>query len=211
MDVMLPAWSKRFFEDGKEVNIEKLKKAGLLDLVGYRIPNEHKYSDFVLNVVGFTPAVSGGQIILPKEVTTYAGLDFDIDKFFVMVPAFTKENGEFKKIEYIDEKQAKENPDELYKNYLERVKRTKKAKEVLKAIDSRDMKILDEEGEIEDIHHTFRKKMKANKKLADQFLKALGIDTMDEAITELEDANVELEEAITELEADNYNKRVETE
>ena len=126
MDVMLPAWSRKFFENGI-VDFEKLNYTNpeLLELVGYRIPTEHKYSMYKLNVIGFTPAVSGGQLILPREITTTTGLDFDIDKFFVMVPAFKKnEDGTYKKIEFTTD------PEEAWAQYLEERVDSREAAEI---------------------------------------------------------------------------------
>ena len=51
----------------------------------YRIPTEDFYSVFHIKVIGYLPASAGGQIVLPDEVTTIAGLDFDIDKLFGMM------------------------------------------------------------------------------------------------------------------------------
>lgn len=54
----------------------------LLDGLVYRIPTEDKYSMFNIKIIGFLPQAVGGGIVLPPEVTTIAGLDFDIDKTF---------------------------------------------------------------------------------------------------------------------------------
>ena len=49
----------------------------LLDLVGYRIPTEHKYSMVPLRVVGFLPQQNGSSIMLPSEaVVVFSGADF---------------------------------------------------------------------------------------------------------------------------------------
>ena len=94
MEVMLPAWSREWFprivggpRDG-EVDIEAMEKydSRVLDLFGYRIPTEHKYSMKKLKVVGFLPDAMGGAIMLPAEITKIAGEDFDIDKLYVMIP-----------------------------------------------------------------------------------------------------------------------------
>lgn len=51
-----------------------------------------------LKIVGFLPVQSGSAIMLPAEITTITGSDFDIDKLYIMLP-------EFKKVLY-DYKQA---------------------------------------------------------------------------------------------------------
>jgi len=38
-----------------------------LDVIGYRIPTENKYSMLPLKVKGFLPRSSGGNIIISKE------------------------------------------------------------------------------------------------------------------------------------------------
>ena len=46
-----------------------------MDMIGYRIPTEDKYSMLPLRVVGFLPSSSGGGIMLPAEITKIAGSD----------------------------------------------------------------------------------------------------------------------------------------
>lgn len=58
----------------------------LLDLVGYRIPTEHKSSMAPLRIIGFLPQQNGSAIMLPSEaVTVLSGADYDIDKLFLMM------------------------------------------------------------------------------------------------------------------------------
>lgn len=59
---------------------EELRKC-----IGYRIPTEAKYSMAPLYIKGFLPIQSGGAIMLPSEITTIAGSDFDVDKIYVML------------------------------------------------------------------------------------------------------------------------------
>lgn len=82
-EVLLPAWSKEFYKDFVDENgnisyKEVRKKAPeLLEMVGYRIPTEDKYSMLPLKVVGFLPLESGGAIMLPSEITTISGSDLN--------------------------------------------------------------------------------------------------------------------------------------
>ena len=122
-EAMLPAWSKQFFPKNKdgEVDIEALKSnpqsAEILRIIGYRIPTEHKYSMFNIEVVGFTPPAMGATVILPVEVTSIAGLDFDIDKLFFMSRAFKKNaRGNFEVIKYYDEAKTPEQAKEVATN-----------------------------------------------------------------------------------------------
>ncbi len=56
--------------------------AKMLDAFFYRIPTEGKYSMFPIKIVGFSMPAQGGGVILPREATTMAGLDFDADKVY---------------------------------------------------------------------------------------------------------------------------------
>jgi hypothetical protein len=97
MEVMLPQWTRnKYFKDKDITEIPE----DLLELLGYRIPTEHKYSIKKLKVVGFTPDVMGGVALLPAAITKIAGEDFDIDKMYVMIPEFEEVDGNIQKIKY---------------------------------------------------------------------------------------------------------------
>jgi hypothetical protein len=86
---LLPWWSKKFFPKQADGSIDlKALPKELLEIVGYRIPTEDKYSMFNIEVEGFTTPAQGGTIILPPEAVTIAGLDFDIDKLFMLIPNY---------------------------------------------------------------------------------------------------------------------------
>ena len=85
----MPAYTKQFFstiadEDGK-LDISKLDD-DLRKLIGYRIPTEDKYSMVPLYIKDFLPMESGSAIMLPAEITTISGSDFDVDKLYIMAP-----------------------------------------------------------------------------------------------------------------------------
>lgn len=103
---LLPHSSKKYFPltpDGKvDIEFIKEKAPDLLRIIGYRIPTEDKYSMFNIEIVGFTPPSMGGTVILPIEITTIAGLDFDIDKLYFMAREFyVNSKGIPKVIEYV--------------------------------------------------------------------------------------------------------------
>jgi hypothetical protein len=77
----------------------------------YRIPTEDFYSVFHIKVIGYMPASAGGQIVLPDEITTIAGLDFDIDKLFgMMYNLKTSEDGGLEKVpSSMESKEARDN------------------------------------------------------------------------------------------------------
>lgn len=63
--------------NAKDENGNYIIDRELLDLVGYRIPTEHKYSMVPLRVVGFLPQQNGSSIMLPSEaVVVFSGADF---------------------------------------------------------------------------------------------------------------------------------------
>lgn len=70
--------------------VEQAVKAGLFDenllkIIGYRIPTEDKYSIMPIKIKGFLPLTAGSMIMLPSDIITMSGTDFDIDKLFLML------------------------------------------------------------------------------------------------------------------------------
>lgn len=51
-------------------------------------PTEDKYSMVPLYIKGFLPQQNGSAIMLPAEITTLSGSDFDVDKLYIMLPEF---------------------------------------------------------------------------------------------------------------------------
>lgn len=110
--------------------------------VGYRIPTENKYSMLPLRIKGFIPVQNGTSIIVPPEITTIAGIDFDIDKTFIVLPMYEKKNEyDWKAInrdfreKYPELVKAKNDEiyDFLWKNYVRELKEAKiNTKEVRK-------------------------------------------------------------------------------
>lgn len=82
-------------EDGTLMDIEEAVSRGIMTedmrkAIGYRIPTEDKYSMAPLYIKGFLPKAAGEAIMLPKEITTLSGSDFDIDKLYIMLKAFSE-------------------------------------------------------------------------------------------------------------------------
>ncbi len=90
IEALIPMNSKHLLKFVDEttglIDVDKVEKfdSRLLKALFYRIPSEDKYSLAHIKVIGFIPNIMGAQIILPDEITTMAGLDFDIDKMFGM-------------------------------------------------------------------------------------------------------------------------------
>lgn len=92
VECYMPWYSRKFFsgmisEDSGLVDIDKVPEE-LRKIIGYRIPTEDKYSMLPLYIKGFLPQQSGGAIMLPADITTITGSDFDIDKMYLMAPEF---------------------------------------------------------------------------------------------------------------------------
>jgi hypothetical protein len=87
-------------------------------VVLYRIPTQGKNSMLPARIKGFLPAESGSTIVLPFEITTQAGSDFDIDKVYIESYNFKVEDGRLIKVGYDFEKSAAENSKEARQNTL---------------------------------------------------------------------------------------------
>ena len=104
IDCYMPAYKRSLIQDflvkkeystGEEyweVDYNKIKgNEDLLEMIGYRIPTENKYSIFKLRIKGFLPISAGTAIMLPSDIITMSGTDFDIDKLFLMLKSFRRE------------------------------------------------------------------------------------------------------------------------
>lgn len=108
----MPAYSREFFEpfmkEGSHVLDPSDLPEDLRKIVGYRVPTEDKYSMIPLYIKGFLPQQNGSAIMMPAEITSTTGSDFDIDKLFIMLPEFRtiKYNMDAAKEAYNKEHQA---------------------------------------------------------------------------------------------------------
>lgn len=92
LECYMPAYSREFYEPlmkpgTHELDVTKLPE-DLRKLIGYRVPTEDKYSMAPLYIKGFLPQQNGSAIMLPAEITTLSGSDFDVDKMYIMLPEF---------------------------------------------------------------------------------------------------------------------------
>lgn len=92
LECYMPAYSREFYEPLMDPNTHQLDVAKLPEdlrrLIGYRVPTEDKYSMAPLYIKGFLPQQNGSAIMLPAEITTLSGSDFDVDKMYIMLPEF---------------------------------------------------------------------------------------------------------------------------
>lgn len=101
LECYMPAYSREFYEPlmdpvTHQLDITKLPK-DIRKLIGYRVPTEDKYSMAPLYIKGFLPQQNGSAIMLPAEITTLSGSDFDVDKMYIMLPEFRIEKYNFRK------------------------------------------------------------------------------------------------------------------
>ena len=92
LECYMPAYSREFYEPLMGLNTHQLDVTKLPEdlrkLIGYRVPTEDKYSMAPLYIKGFLPQQNGSAIMLPAEITTLSGSDFDVDKMYIMLPEF---------------------------------------------------------------------------------------------------------------------------
>ena len=85
--------------------LEILKKEGLDEIIGYRIPTEGKQSMAIMKVVGFTPDAMGSTIIVPNDWVSQTGSDFDIDSVYgIQFNTYFDKDGMIHKITYDNKK-----------------------------------------------------------------------------------------------------------
>lgn len=139
-EVMLPHWFKNKF--GKMTDEQILKYLNttegqkILTGIGFRIPTQALSSVEVFRVKGFLPQYMGYTVIVPSEITTKAGSDFDIDKLNMYLKSvYTDRNGNVKLVKWQGSEEAtKDFFTKVYDESTER-KALKKA-ELIEAIDT---------------------------------------------------------------------------
>ncbi len=126
-EILLPAKYKKFVKKNEEgdyiIDDEKI-----ITNIGYRIPTQGHNSILHLKVVGFIPAHLDQLIIVPKEITTQGGSDFDVDKMNLFIPNTININGNIKYISsdmsaeevYNDKKESLEKLIKFVESGLER-------------------------------------------------------------------------------------------
>ena len=86
-EMLLPHWFKDKFKNKFKTDEALLKYLNgteegrsILSGIGFRIPTQALSSAEVFKVKGFLPQYMGATVVVPSEITTKAGSDFDIDK-----------------------------------------------------------------------------------------------------------------------------------
>ena len=89
-EAAMPAWTKKFFnEKGFLIDAENIPEE-LRELITYRIPTGGLHSMIPIRVVKFLPETMGNFILLPNQIVTQFGSDFDFDKIFFIGKDFYK-------------------------------------------------------------------------------------------------------------------------
>jgi len=128
MEVLLPNWMRKslkgkFSNDAdliKELN--KPENQGILKGIAFRIPAQAMSSMAAIRVAGFLPDYMGKTVIVPSEITSQAGSDFDIDKLNMYLKSvYVDENGKLHAVDYKgSEKATKEFYGKVYDNTIKK-------------------------------------------------------------------------------------------
>lgn len=132
LECYMPAYSREFYEPLMDPNTHQLDVTKLPDdlrkLIGYRVPTEAQYSMAPLYIKGFLPQQNGSAIMLPAEITTLSGSDFDVDKMYIMLPEF--------RVRKYDMRQAREDyarMNSLFNQVLSQFTHSQLAEDILNA------------------------------------------------------------------------------
>lgn len=128
MEVLLPNWMKKslkgkFKNDADLVReLNKPENQGILRGIAFRIPAQAMSSMAAIRVAGFLPDYMGKTVIVPSEITSQAGSDFDIDKLNMYLKSvYVDENGKLHAVDYKgSEKATKEFYGKVYDNTIKK-------------------------------------------------------------------------------------------
>ena len=82
--------------------VSEIKKAGLDEVVIYRIPTQGKNSMLIAKIEDFMPSELGGNVQVPAEIVDQSGSDFDIDKIHIEMSSFGVEDSRLVKQSYMN-------------------------------------------------------------------------------------------------------------
>jgi len=114
-EILLPHWLKgklgQHANKTDEELIEYLNNTpdgkALLQGIGFRIPTQALSSVEAVRVKGFLPQYMGSTVVVPSEITTKAGSDFDIDKLNMYLKStYLDKNGDVRLIKYMGSEEA---------------------------------------------------------------------------------------------------------
>jgi len=113
-EVYMPHWFKDKFKNKFKTDKELLnylndtaEGKAILSGIGFRIPTQALSSAEIFKVKGFLPQYMGATVVVPSEITTKAGSDFDIDKLNMYLKSVYVDNkGDIKLVKYLDSEEA---------------------------------------------------------------------------------------------------------
>jgi hypothetical protein len=110
-EILLPHWFKtKFGELSDEEILKKLNSTEgkkILTGIGFRIPTQSLSSIEIFRVKGFLPQYMGNTVVVPSEITTKAGSDFDIDKLNMYLKSvYVDRTGAIKLVKYLGSEEA---------------------------------------------------------------------------------------------------------
>jgi hypothetical protein len=128
MEVLLPNWMRKslkgkFKNDADLVReLNKPENQGILKGIAFRIPAQAMSSMAAIRVAGFLPDFMGKTVIVPSEITSQAGSDFDIDKLNMYLKSvYVDEDGRLHAVDYKgSEKATKDFYGRVYDNTIKK-------------------------------------------------------------------------------------------
>lgn len=128
LEVLLPNWFKKslkgkFNNDADLIReLNKPENQGILKGIAFRIPAQAMSSMNAVRVAGFLPDFMGKTVIVPSEITSQAGSDFDIDKLNMYLKSvYVDENGRLHAVDYKgSEKATKDFYGNVYDNTIKK-------------------------------------------------------------------------------------------
>ena len=202
----------KFCDKSGFINIEAIERVNpdLLKMIGYRIPSEDKYSVMPIKIVGFLPREAGDALMLPYEITTITGADFDIDKIYLVRKQIELTRGLEQAIK--DELKPNKKDEESIKAYLK--ERGKRLRAHLSSVLPEDILTQEEKDEIarkideEDIIYKDKDGKEVRRKSINQRLLDVGeihsknVDRINEIYNKKSDENESKNQS-----EEKYNKR----
>ena len=168
-------------KDIKDLSEEERKK---LEIIGNRIPYEGYHSMLPIKIIGFLPQEFGNIIVLPSEVTTQMGSDYDLDSVYYRTFSTYKDtNGKLNLYKYLE---GKNTLDERYKQYIHwLINENPEGREIYQKfkIDFLNKSIRDEEYTIRQSEDIDEESIK----LLDSIFKSDDIDLPEDRLQELKD------------------------
>lgn len=117
--------------------------------VGFRIPTQALNSIERFKIKGFLPAFMGKSVVVPSEITTKAGSDFDIDKLNMYIKSIFIDADDKVKLYTIDKTKTKSENLENYRKVFDELFKKKSIKQLINASLEESEEIIDKLSDID--------------------------------------------------------------